>query len=149
MRRIWCLAIAGIVAAALTAPAAADITPRFWGTSYAIVIGSGNSVLGSQNRPVRVSARLPAQLSCARVFSVDRQRVARDVVLRDPMAAAPVTVTVDSGRCRGDWRDNWLQFVVPGPTGSDILDISVVGHDGRLLSRERVAVETSTGEGRD
>jgi hypothetical protein len=56
-------------------------------------------------------------------------------------------VTIERGHCRGNWRDSWLQFLVAGPTGSDILDLSFVSPQGRLLQRERVAVETSTAHG--
>lgn len=137
-----------LLLAAYAGPAVADGTPRLWGTSYAVAAAPGDVVLGRQWGPVRVSTRLPRHLLCARVEAVSHSAVPQAVMLRDPLAAAPVTVVVVPAPCRGDWRDRWANFVVPGPTGSDILDVSLVSPDGQKLMRERIAVETSTGGGR-
>lgn len=141
------LVICAIVAVSCATAASAQVTPRLWGTSYAIAMAPTSVVLGRQHAPVRVSARLPQALYCSRVLSVAHQAVDQGAVLRDPLLGAPVSVVIEPGPCRGDWRDGWADFVVAGPTGSDILDVTLIAPDGRLLMHERIAIETSVAGG--
>jgi hypothetical protein len=139
------LILGAMLMAALAAPAAADPTPRLWGTSYAIA-ASDNVVLGRRSTAVQVSARLPRHLLCARVEAVSYRAVPPEAMLRDPLIATPVKVVMAPAACRGDWRDRWANFIV-GRTGSDILDVELVSPEGRPLMRERIAWDTSTGGG--
>lgn len=135
--------LGAVLLSAFAGAASADPTPRLWGTSYAVVSGPGDVVVGQPMRPVRVSTRLPGHLGCLRVEAVTHQAVSPAALVRDPLAAAPVTVVAVPAHCHGGFSDRWVNFVV-GPTGSDILDVTLVTPDGRRILRERIAVETST-----
>jgi hypothetical protein len=144
-KRVLAAVLCTVLLTAVAGPAAAEVTPRLGGVSYAAVAGQGDVVLGRANGPVRVSARLPQRLACSRVVTVTSASLPAGALTVDPLLGVPVEVVIEPGSCRGNWRDRWANFVVSGATGSDILDVSFVALDGRPLMYERIAVQTSTG----
>ncbi len=144
-KRVLATVLCTALLTAAAGSAAAEVTPRLWGVSYATVAGQGDVVLGRANGPVRVSARLPQHLACSRVVSVASGSLPAGAMTVDPLLGVPVEVVIEPASCRGNWRDRWANFMVSGAAGSDILDVSFLAPDGRPLMDERIAVQTSTG----
>ncbi|MGE0847261.1 MAG: hypothetical protein AB7L41_13415 [Flavobacteriaceae bacterium] len=137
MNRIAAAAILAVLPAAF---AVATPALAWHHNSYANFIQPSDDVYGRTNMGMRVSIA-NADISCDRVTGVrlhDRTGTGTRAGFFRP---ARVTVEVAPSYCSERF-GNTLDFVVPGPVDTDIIDVEV-RRGGRTVHREKIAVEPS------
>ena len=61
------------------------------------------------------------------------------------LAGAPVDITIAPGDCGPEWQQEYVNFVLPHPAGTDILGLVFRDGSGRTLHTEKLAISDGGG----